>query len=316
VTWLRKKWCTLKRWWRNRDGMVRHPAVTVLDQTQTPRLDWGVQLFGIPELWHLTKGAGIKVGVIDTGCDLNHPALRQAIVASEDFSGKGTADDGAGHGTHVAGIIGARPVNGGTVGVAPECQLYIAKALGDDGSGDMDDIVEAIHWLIEMQVDIINVSLGSDGGTPMLKAACELAAAKGIMMICAAGNDGVEAIDDVDYPGRYESCIAVGAVDRKLNLAAYTSVGPEVDILAPGSQVYSTYPKSSYALLSGTSMATPFVSGVAALALAKERMNGKSITTVAQLNELFKTHAMKRPDLLQGNRGLGIIDPAAIFQTL
>lgn len=314
MKWLRKAW---NRLMGNKVGDVTHPPVKVLDISPQAKMDWGLTTFGIPALWSMTKGAGVKVGIVDTGACLQHPDLKDAIVASKDFTGKGTAEDGDGHGTHVAGIIGARGNSAGaTAGVAPECQLYIAKALGDDGSGDFGNIEDAIEWLIAQKVDIINMSLGGSDEGSGLHDVIKKAAQQGIILICAAGNDGVDAIDDVDYPGKYDECIAVGALNPNLSLAAYSSVGPEVDILAPGTQVYSTYLNNSYALLSGTSMATPFISGVAAMAVAKARLDGKPITSGQQLNALLKKDALSRPDLLQTTKGYGIVDPAEVFKDL
>lgn len=312
-TWVRREWLQLKTKWRSRDGRARRPNFNVLAVSPACQIGWGLQALNVPDLWKQTKGSGVKVGIVDTGVDLTHPDLVDGIVASADFTGKGTAQDGDGHGTHVAGIIGARGISGGTVGAAPECQLYIAKALGDDGSGDYGAITEALEWCIQQKVDVINMSLGGPQDDYRLHDAIRTAVNQGIVVVCAAGNDGVDAIDDVDYPGRYDEAIAVGALDPQLHLASYSSVGPEVDILAPGSQVYSTYPGGNYALLSGTSMATPFVSGVVALAIAKAKIDGKPITG---MRDLLLKHALPRPDLAAGNMGYAIIDPADVFTQL
>ena len=299
--------------------LPHHEPVTVLDSTPTldgEHIDWGLQELHIPEIWHFTKGAGIKIAIIDTGADLTHPDLKDAIVASIDFTGKGTAQDGDGHGTHVAGIIGARAQGSGVVGVAPECQLYIAKALGDDGSGNFSAIVAAVHWCVAQKVDIINLSLGAQVGDLALHTAIQLATANGIAVFCAAGNDGANGKDEVDYPGRYDEVVAVGAIDAYLHLAKFSSVGPQVDILAPGTQVYSTYKGGGYAMLSGTSMATPFVTGVAALALAKSRADGKPLVGCWELRDFLVKHTMARPDLISGNKGFGVISPDAIVNLL
>jgi major intracellular serine protease len=315
-SWVRRNWLQFMAKWRNSDGLAHHPAVKVLDVSPTAHVDWGLQSLGIPALWKETEGAAVVVGIVDTGADLTHPDLAPGIIASKDFSGKGTANDGDGHGTHVAGIIGGRGLSGSPAGVAPQCSLIIAKALGDNGSGDFSSIADAVTWLTSQKVDVINMSLGGSVDDDGLHKAIIAAAKAGIIVCCAAGNDGVDAIDDVDYPGKYEEVIAVGALNPDLELAAYSSVGPEVDILAPGTQVYSTYLNNTFALLSGTSMATPFVSGCVALAIAKGRKDGRAPLDVKNMISLLKINALPRPDLLQGNKGVGIIDPADVFKTL
>ena len=316
MNWVKRRWSGLKNWFRHRDGQVRHPDFKVLDVTQqVPKdlVDWGLQKLHVPDLWKETKGKGIRVGVIDTGACLNHPDLKTAIVASKDFTGKGTAEDGGGHGSHCAGIIGARENGMGCVGVAPECELYIAKALRDNGSGDFSYITAAVYWLMEQDVDIISMSLGGGYDDVPLHEALKEAAKSGIVLIAAAGNDGVSSLDDVDYPGRYAEVVAVGAIDANMNIAGYSSVGPQVDVLAPGSNVYSTYLNNSYALLSGTSMATPFVSGVVALVLAHAEKEGKNIRNVGVVHKLLMEHAIPGSG---ATMKYGIINPVEFFKSV
>jgi len=293
---------------------MRHPDIRVVSVMATPSedfVDWGLKQLNVPELWKTTKGTGIRVGIIDTGADLDHPDLKYAIVASANFNGTGSAEDGDGHGTHVAGIIGARSNGVGTVGVAPECELFIAKALGDDGSGAFSQITAAVYWLIGQDVDIINMSLGAPFDDVALHEALKVAARSGIICVAAAGNDGVDVLNAVDFPGQYSEVIAVGAIDASKHIAAYTSTGPQVDVLAPGSNVYSTWLNGAYCLLSGTSMATPFVSGVVALVLARAEREGRPIKNVGVVHKLLMENAV-----LGGSAtmGYGIINPESVFK--
>lgn len=315
----------IRRLWQKVRGafarnQVSHSPVTVLTQApfllEGERVDWGLKELNIPDIWKFTRGAGVKVGVIDTGADLTHPDLFLGIEASADFTGKGTAQDGDGHGTHCAGIIGARAQGIGVVGVAPECELYIAKGLGDDGSGNFYAIAAGVRWCIAQKVDIISMSLGAPCGDENLHNAIKEAVNAGIAVFCAAGNEGHGGTDEVGYPGRYDEVVAVGAIDSSMGMSYFSSVGPQVDILAPGGQIYSTYKNGGYATLSGTSMATPFVAGVAALALAKSRIDGKPLAGGFAIRDFLVKHTMARPDLVTGNHGFGIIDPEAIVTIL
>ena len=184
-------------------------------------------------------------------------------------------EDGQGHGTHVAGIIAA---NGVITGVAPEVDLYIVKALGDDGKGTLESLIKGIEWCIAQDVDVISMSLGSQQDSKFLKTVLRRAVKKNIIPVCAAGNDarGNHQVISIDYPAKYDFTIAVGAIDLNNNIANFSSAG-NVDVVAFGVKVLSTYKDGSYAILSGTSMATPFISGSVGLlqALAKQRLGRK-----------------------------------------
>ncbi|HZZ73577.1 MAG TPA: S8 family peptidase [Pirellulales bacterium] len=290
-------------------------VLTKLDDAE--RIDWGLSLLEVPSHWHQTEGAGVKVAVLDTGIDANHPDLQSAIDGQHDFTGSriGTAD-AQGHGTHTAGIAAARRNQLGVVGVAPECRLLIGKVLGDDGSGLGAWVAAGIDWACDQGADIISMSLGSPFADPTIYAAIQRAAAKGKFVIAAAGNDGgVRGQDRVDYPGRWPETIAVAAFDRQRQLASFSSQGPEVDIAAPGEAITSTFPlnQGGYAILSGTSMATPFVAGVVALVLAWQRQNlavGAPIADVNQLRaRLAQTATDAGPPGQDWGFGFGLISP-------
>jgi subtilisin family serine protease len=236
-------------------------------------VDWGLSLFKIPEQWKRTKGEGVRVAVLDTGIERDHPDLRDAIDKAKDFTASrfGVADR-QGHGTHVAGTIGARKNEQGVVGVAPECRLLIGKVLGDDGSGTDDSVAKGIDWAVAEGAHLLSMSLGSPYPSQAIYGAIQRALQQNRFVVCAAGNDGRP--NSVNYPARWDETVAVGAVDKDGKLARFSSQGEELDICAPGENVLSTFLNGGYAKLSGTSMATPFVSGVVALVLAKHQQAG------------------------------------------
>lgn len=278
-------------------------------------VDWGPQMFGVPDLLRQTAGRGVKVAVLDTGCSLVHEDLRDALLDAKDFTGsRYGAQDVQGHGTHCAGVVAARNNAVGMLGVAPECGLLIGKVLGDDGTGTSQGVAEGLVWAADAGADVISMSLGSGSGSPAILQAVRYAAAKGCCVVAAAGNSG-PSLDTVNFPGKYEETIAVGSIDRNKVVSRFSSRGRQVDVLAPGDQVFSCYPPSIYAKLSGTSMATPFVAGVAALLVALMRQHDPAwrptYTAVRQLIKETSTDAGQQgydPDY-----GWGLINPRALL---
>jgi len=248
---------------------------------------WNVEDINAPKAWEQGyTGEGIKVAVIDTGGS-NHRELsfveRHSFledVKETTHIDESSVEDHDGHGTHVAGIIGAKEgsyqVEGAdVVGVAHGADLYSLK-VKDQNEGNLIDVIEAIHWAIANNMDIINLSLGTKNDTPILKDAVDKAYSEGILVIAASGNDGNDS--PVQYPARYESVIAVSSVDHYGNLSTFSSTGASVEFSAPGSgekrkQVISTYPAAlsqyGYAAMGGTSQASPHVAGF--LALLKQK---------------------------------------------
>lgn len=229
-------------------------------------------------------GKGVKVAVIDSGIS-PHPELTIAGGTSTvDYTSSWTDDNG--HGTHVAGIIGAHRNGTGIVGVAPDANLYAVKAMNEKGEGTLQDILEGIDWSIANGMDIINLSLGTEADSRMMHDMINKAYARGIMLVGAAGNDGVAdgTGNTVDYPAKYDSIIAVAAIDRYLKRATFSSTGNEVEASAPGVDVLSTYTGGRYAYMSGTSQATPHIAGL--LALLKQQ--NSALSGSALRNELMK----------------------------
>jgi len=287
---------------------------------QAELIDWGIKIIGVPEFWRQTKGEGIKVAVLDTGIAHQHPDLRDAIAEMEDFSGSRTGpSDQNGHGTHCAGTIAARQNSSGVVGAAPLAKLYIGKVLGDNGSGSDRSVAGGIDWAVEQKVHVISMSLGSPQRSPLIHAAVQRAANAGIFIIAAAGNEGPR-LDTMGYPGKYAETISVGAIDRRLKVTGFSSRSGRsdniLDIMAPGDQILSTYPPNGLKKLSGTSMATPLISGVVALMLSKHEKHGggTDLKTVGDLREHLRRTAIDMgPRGWDASYGAGIIDPKKLL---
>lgn len=209
-----------------------------------------------------TAGGGVTVAVIDTGVDLSHPDLVDRLVTGKTFvSRTSSANDDNGHGTHCAGTIGATSNAIGVIGVAPGVSILPVKVLDRNGSGTWSAVANGIRWAADKGANIGSMSLGG-GASSTLADACTYAVGKNTMLVAASGNDGSST---PSYPAGYSNVVAVGATDSNDNIASFSNFGPHLDVSAPGVSVYSTYKGSSYATLSGTSMATPHAAGVCAL---------------------------------------------------
>ena len=285
-----------------------------LAQDQPERVNWAESLLGIPKLWQETMGEGVKVAVLDTGVDPDHPDLQEAIEINKDFTGDGIEDKN-GHGTHTAGVIGARLNNVGFVGVAPKCRLLIGKVLGNDGYGNLDWTAQGIDWAVAQGAHIISMSLGGSASTDGLYRSIHTALAKGVCIICAAGNEGSLFQNAIGFPGRYGSVITVAAHDRNGNRSGFSSRGGELDVMAPGSDIWSTYKDGGYAELSGTSMATPFVAGLSALVISKH-IKAETSKTPINNNSDLRDHLLwmtTHPGYHDNQTGYGPLQPFQYF---
>jgi len=236
-------------------------------------------------------GSGVKVAVIDTGIDYTHPDLDLNYAGGYDYvNDDDDPMDDNGHGTHVAGIIGAEDNDIGVVGVAPGVSLYAVKVLDNRGSGWISDIIAGIDWAVENEMDVANLSLGGKGTSDALETAVQNAASEGVTLVVSAGNES----DDAAYyvPAAYDEVITVSAIADFDGLpgglggskrygrgrfktvqaddafAYFSNYGQAVDLAAPGVDIYSTYAGGGYETMDGTSMAAPHVAGAAALYIA------------------------------------------------
>jgi subtilisin family serine protease len=233
-------------------------------------LGWEIQKFDIRNQWKCSQGEGVSIGVIDTGCDLDHPDIKDNLLQGINFVELGKDPiDRAGHGTHTAGTIAASDNGIGMVGIAPKAKIVPIKALNDSGNGNLDDVVKGIIWAVDNKVDFISMSLGSPYHSPQLERAIQYAYSKSVIVFCAAGNSGTDA--EIMFPARYEDTISTAAIDENLNRTSFSCSGDSLDFLAPGHNILSCVPNDTYALMSGTSMSSPFVVGCAALLLAYNR---------------------------------------------
>lgn len=259
-------------------------------------IDWGLKAINAESAWNKTKGKGIKVAILDTGIDADHPDLMQNVREYIDFTGSYyNSEDMQGHGTHCAGIVGGIDNGIGMIGVAPEVELYCAKVLGDNGSGSFDSIIKGIRWAMAQNVDVISMSLGTASKPPeALHEVIKSAINQGIIMVAATGNEN----GAVCYPAAYDEVIAVSAVDENLRRADFSNYGLQNEITAPGVNVLSTYKKGKYARLSGTSMATPIIAGSLALIIARYK---QMYSTKPSVDAAHRQLLMMTKDL--GNTG-------------
>lgn len=244
--------------------------------------------------WDVTKGAGVKVAVIDTGIDLTHPDLAAKVIAQKPLA-TASITDKYGHGTHVAGIIAANTNNGqGVAGVCPDCQLLIAKAMDDNGQGVSSNIAISITWATDNGAKVINMSEGGGQQSQTMQNAVNYAFNKGVVLVAAAGNDG---LNQPFFPAGLNGVVSVASTGNTDAKSSFSNYGTWVDVAAPGENIYSSLPttafnmqnesalNTNYDYLSGTSMSTPVVSG--AIALIWSTPYGTSPTAVIQ--RLFDT---------------------------
>ncbi|MEV7236401.1 S8 family serine peptidase [Streptomyces sp. NPDC051020] len=258
-----------------------------LDKPVKVTLDQSVPQIGAPEAWAAGyDGTGTKVAILDTGIDPNHPDVAGRVKTAQNFTDDPDAVDHHGHGTHVASTIaGSGAASGGKYkGVAPGADLYIGKVLNNAGSGPESGVIAGMEWAVAQGADVVSMSLGSaagsDGNDPLSQAVNELTESSGTLFVIAAGNSG-PAKGTVGSPGAAKDALTVGAVNKQDQLAGFSSRGPlketfavKPEITAPGVGIVAaraagttmgTPVDANYTTASGTSMATPHVSGAAAI---------------------------------------------------
>ncbi|MFD2443836.1 S8 family peptidase [Bacillus sp. CGMCC 1.16607] len=270
----------------------------------------GVKYIEAPSLWKQgIKGDDVVVAVLDSGCQMDHPLLQSQIIGGYNFTTdyKGNPanfSDNTGHGTHVCGIIAASN-NSTVVGVAPKVSLLVLKVVTKNGRGDNKWSIQAIEYAIrwrgpnQQRVRVISMSLGGPDNDPKLHQAVKKAVTNNIVFVCAAGNKVTSISRNQSlYPGSYKEVIKVGSINLQGEISSFTNTSPEIDIFAPGENILSTYLNSGYAVMSGTSMATPYVSGAIALLIQyKEGLLRRRLT----VSEIYKI-LMKRTIEGRSNR--------------
>lgn len=256
---------------------VEEDAPIALVETLSGTLEednsWGVARVGSLALHARGNfGQGVKIAVLDSGIDATHPELAASCRGGVNLvypeSPDNPADDSwDGHGTHVAGILAAADDGTGVVGIAPAADLYAVKIIGGSGSGTISDLIAGLEWTIANQIDIANISLGTNAPSLALEQACQAAFDAGVLLVAAAGNTRNSG-GEVQYPAAYAPVIAASATAQDDSAVWISATGPKIELAAPGGNVYSTAPGGGYGILTGTSQAAPHVSGVAALLMA------------------------------------------------
>lgn len=264
------------------------------------------------------KGKNVNIAVIDTGCDVEHEDLKESIIGTYNFTQDNNGNiydvtDYLGHGTHVAGTIASRN-NQYSVGIAPEANLLILKVINKNGSGNINDLYKAVEFAINWRgktnekVDIINMSLGTTEDNLNLRNAILKAANNNIVTVAAAGNegDGCPKTVEISYPGYYYEVFQIGATDINDKPTFFTNSNRHINFLAPGKDIFSTHPNNEYTTLSGTSMATPQVTGIIALIKDQFRREGIEIS-----NTIIMDYLKQRANFLPGYstkiQGFGLI---------
>ncbi|KAA3437710.1 S8 family peptidase [Rufibacter hautae] len=277
------------------------------------KVGWGIELLNIPKLWNLigSKGKGINIAILDTGVDYNHPDLPNYISLSnpnfvcKNFLNNTTnVQDSDGHGTHCAGIVCGQGKQ--ILGVAPDSNLIVGKIMErSSGKGaKLDYLIEGIDWAYKNGADIISLSLSTSINSDRLKDVVKMTAEKGVNIICAIGNDG-ELVNAV-YPAIYKESVAVGSINEHKIRDELSNLSKELDLLAPGVDVYSTGINGTYFTTSGTSMSAAFVSGVFGLL----RVKNKTVKGL-ELNKLVIRSSSDYGEIIgfDNESGFGIINP-------
>jgi hypothetical protein len=273
-------------------------------------LTWGIDRINADEVWEVNTGFEIKVAILDTGIDLEHPDLKGNIKGDINIvKPKKSANDDNGHGTHIAGIVAAVDNDIGVIGTGPEISLYAVKVLDNQGRGWESDLIDGLDWCIDYGMQVVNMCFGSLEDNVSFHEAIFRAYDAGIILVASAGNNG-EYGGAIEYPAKYPETIAVSAIGEDDHFASFSSNGPEIDLTAPGVDIKSTYKNGSYRIMSGTSMSAPHVTGTVALVLNTELgdwdFNGNGKWDPDEIREKLKDRA-ELLDLHYHQQGAGLV---------
>ncbi len=240
------------------------------------RMQWDLKLIDAPAAWGITTGSpNVLVAMLDTGIQFNHPDLAGQIAGSKNFIGLGPATDLNGHGTHTAGTVAAKTDNHfGIASLGYQTRLLIGKVVNDQGNGDLLTVASGVDWAVQSGAKVISMSLGTPSFSQTMQDAINEAWDHGLVVVAAAGNTGT---NQPIYPAACHHCIAVAATDDEDVRASFSSFGSWVHVAAPGKNILSLFKGSSYAILSGTSMAAPHVAALAALLWANGARSNATI---------------------------------------
>lgn len=295
--------------------------VTQIMTTMSQAMDWGLQQLGIPDVWSRTQGEEQACLVIDTGMP-NHPDLEKCLLKDlcRDFTGEGL-DDGNGHSTFVSSIIAASNDENGVVGYAPMGKIITAKVLDSSGTGSSQNVMEALKYAhqISDKLSVINMSLGARYSTPGMREIIQAIVAKGVPVICAAGNEQRNCnAETLCYPGAYPEVIAIAAYDKNGNLGNFSSWGKEVDLAFPGVDNIGCGLNGTYVKMSGTSFASPACAAVVMLVKAlHKRLKNLTLTPEQVKEHLYNFAVSKSEEGRDIKWGYGIVDTKKlIFEDL
>ncbi|MCQ6963594.1 S8 family peptidase [Methanolobus chelungpuianus] len=255
------------------DALSKNPNIDFIEpdgqaQILADEVPWGItRINAVNAQSSGFTGTGIKVAVLDTGIDYTHPDLMANYLGGYDFVNRDNDPmDDHSHGTHVAGTVAAASNGIGVLGAAPQAGLYSVKVADSSGYCSYSNIIAGINWAVDNNADVITMSLGGTSSSSTLQSACDNAYSKGVVLVGAAGNSGGSVI----YPAAYSSVIAVSAVDSTNAKTSWSCYGPQIEFAAPGVSIKSTMPGGLYGFKSGTSMATPHVTGAVALLMSTD----------------------------------------------
>lgn len=250
------------------EGMIIEPVVKFrvmgwVEERPELNATWAASAMQVPAAHKLSnsKASGRKVCVIDTGIDRHHSLLKGKVVSATSAVAGQDEGDRHGHGTHVASLVAGSTDIGAS---ATSARVISVKALGDDGSGDSDWIAQAIESCVNQGADVINMSLGSSSASEVIRRAVRDARSAGAIVVAASGNEG----GSISYPAAYPGVISVGATTSGRQIASFSNRGAGLGYVAPGQGIQGARAGGGTVVMSGTSMASPFVAGMIAMRLA------------------------------------------------